>query len=97
MRRTSLVLILALSPLAQAQPPGLPGTATPQPYARPEVRSITPTPHNSPPLLVDPQRRRTPLSTPQPLPRDEPLPQLESERRRQQQHPAESMDKRGDQ
>jgi hypothetical protein len=93
MRHVVFVLILALSLSAQAQPPGLPGTATPQPYGKPEVRSITPAPRNSPPLLVNPQRPRTPLSAPQALPKDKPLPQLETQRRSQQQHPAESIGK----
>ncbi|MBD9424190.1 hypothetical protein IB232_02525 [Pseudomonas sp. PDM15] len=93
MRHVVFVLIFALSLSAQAQPPGLPGTATPQPYGKPEVRSITPAPRNSPPLLVNPQRPRTPLSPPQALPKDKPLPQLETQRRSQQQHPAESIGK----
>jgi len=93
MRHISLVFMLTLGLGAQAQPPGLPGTATPQPYGKPEVRSITPAPRNTPPLLVNPQRPRTPLSAPQTLPKDKPLPQLESQRRSQQQHPAESIGK----
>jgi hypothetical protein len=93
MRPLLFALILAMVPIAHAQPPGLPGTATPQPYGQPPVRSITPAPRNSPPLLVNPQRPRTPLSTPQPPPKDKPLPQLETQRRSQQQHPAESIQK----
>ncbi|MDD0844205.1 hypothetical protein [Pseudomonas sp. Gutcm_11s] len=95
MRRLSLLLILALSALAQAQPSGLPGTSTPQPYGQPQVRSITPVPRNSPPLLVNPAQpqQRMPLSSPRPVPRDQPLPSLETQRRSQEKHPAESIDK----
>ena len=92
MRRLSLLLMLCLSPLALAQPPGLPGTATPQPYGQPP-RSVAPVPRNSPPLLVNPAQPRQPLSAPQALPGDKPLPSLETQRRRQQKHPAESIDK----
>jgi hypothetical protein len=92
--RRPLVLIVALLPgiSAWAQPPGLPGTSTPQPYERPEVRSIEPAQRDRPPLLVNPRPPREPSSAPQ-VPQDRPLPPLESERRSQQRHPAESIDK----
>ena len=40
MHRLAPLLLLLLSLCAQAQPQGLPGTATPQPYAQPQVRSL---------------------------------------------------------
>jgi hypothetical protein len=85
--------LLLLTPLARAQQPGLPGTATPQPYAQPQVRGISPVPRSSAPLLVNPgqPQPRIPLSSPQPLPRDQPLPSLETQRRSQERHPAESI------
>ncbi|WP_043311642.1 hypothetical protein [Pseudomonas sp. ML96] len=95
MRPLSLLLILALSAFAQAQPSGLPGTATPQPYGQPQVRSISPAPRSSPPLLVNPAQpqQRVPLSSPRSLPKDQPLPSLDTQRRSQEKHPAESIDK----
>jgi len=94
MRHLPFLLLVALATCAWAQPPGLPGTPTPQPYGQPQLRSTPPVPRSSPPLLVNPQRPHTPLSTPQPLPKDQPLPQLETQRRAQEKHPAESIDKR---
>lgn len=92
--RRQIVLILTLLPVVSAwsQPPGLPGTATPQPYERPEVRSIEPAQRDRPPLLVNPRPPQEPSSAPQ-VPHDMPPPPLESERRSQQRHPVESIDK----
>lgn len=94
MRILSSILVCALSWSAQAQPPGLPGTATPQPYAQPQIRSLPMAPQSNPPLLVNPgQPSRAPMATPQPLPKDQPLPSLETQRRSQERHPAESIGK----
>ena len=67
-----------------------PGSATPQPYAQPQVRPLGPSVSN-PPLLNTPTQRR-PLDTPQALPRDKPLPQLQHQRDQNSAHPAEDMD-----
>lgn len=90
--RPLLLLIIPCS-FAWAQPPGLPGTSTPQPYERPEIRNAPSGSRDRPPLLVNPAVPRTPMSPPQALPKDKPLPTLESERRSQQRHPVESIDK----
>lgn len=68
----------------------MPGSATPQPYAQPQVRPLGPS-ITSPPLLNTPSRRQ-PLSVPQPLPRDKPLQQLQPQRERNSPHPAEELD-----
>lgn len=98
----ALLLACALSPLAQAQEPlrtpvapepGAPGTATPQPYGQPQIRNLPMAPRSSPPLLVNPgQPSRQPMNT-QPLPKDQPLPLLETQRRSQDKHPTESIGK----
>ena len=95
MRVLSMIFILCLSQGAQAQQPGMPGTPTPQPYAQPQIRSLPMTPQSSPPLLVNPGQPspRLPTAAPRSLPKDQPLPSLETQRRSQQSHPAESLDK----
>lgn len=77
----------------QAQTPGMPGTATPQPYAVPEVRTL-PAPRSGPPLLVNPQRPQLPSGYRAPAERDKPLPQLDSETRRRLEHPGEPMQRK---
>lgn len=95
MRALSLIAILCMSSIAQAQQPGSPGTSTPQPYAQPQIRSLPAAPHGSPPLLVNPNQpsTRAPTTTVRPVPKDQPLPSLETQRRSQEKHPAESIDK----
>ncbi|MDX5372821.1 MAG: hypothetical protein LPK18_10335 [Pseudomonadaceae bacterium] len=94
MRLLPLVLILLACPSAEALPPGAPGSATPQPYGQPQIRPQPVAPPGSPPLLVNPgQPSRVPNAAPRPLPQDQPLPSLETQRRSQQRHPAESIDK----
>ncbi|MGL4318655.1 MAG: hypothetical protein ACRCTL_18820 [Pseudomonas sp.] len=66
------------------------GTATPQPYAQPQVRPLGRS-ATSPPLLNTPSQRQ-PLNAPQPLPRDQPLPQLQHQREQNSAHPAEDLD-----
>nr|WP_286946960.1 hypothetical protein [Pseudomonas sp. UBA6718] len=84
MRSLYFFACLLLLPSAQtlAQPPGLPGTATPQPYAQPQIRTLPAAPRSSPPLLA-----------PQPLPRDQPLPQLDTRRNPQSAKPADASGK----
>ena len=95
MRALSLIAILCLSSMVQAQPPGSPGTPTPQPYAQPQMPSLPAAPRGTPPLLVNPNQPsvRTPTTTIRPIPKDQPLPSLETQRRSQEKHPAESIDK----
>lgn len=95
MRALWIIPLLCLSQVAQAQQPGMPGTPTPQPYAQPQIRSLPMTPQGSPPLLVKPGQpsSRVPAAAPRPLPKDQPLPALETQRRSQQSHPAESIDR----
>lgn len=95
MRIFPLIIALLLFPsswLGAAEllrsPP--PGTATPQPYAQPQVRPLGRS-ATSPPLLSVPAQRQ-PLSVPQPLPRDKPLPQLQHPREQNSAHPAEDLD-----
>ncbi|VXB68443.1 conserved exported hypothetical protein [Pseudomonas sp. 8AS] len=78
--RISLILpLLLVSTLNMAgPPPGSPGTATPQPYGQPQARPLGGSNRN-PPLLNSPAQHR-PLSQPRPVPRDQPLPQLERPR-----------------
>ncbi|MBC9250193.1 hypothetical protein A9179_07890 [Pseudomonas alcaligenes] len=82
MRLFSLLIALLLLPtswLAAAEllRSPMPGSATPQPYAQPQVRPLGRSISN-PPLLNNPSRPR-PLSVPQPLPKDQPLPQLQEQ------------------
>lgn len=97
MRSLYFFACLLLLPAAQtlAQPPGLPGTATPQPYAQPQIRTLPAAPRSSLPLQVRPGQPapRSPLLAPQPAPQDKPLPVLETRRRSQERHPVESVDR----
>lgn len=91
MRLLPLALALVCSLGAQAQSPGTPGTATPQPYAQPRIDAPSMAPRSSPPLLVKPGQpsSRVPAATSQPAPQDRPLPALERQRRQQQAEAAE--------
>lgn len=97
MRSLYFFACLLLLPAAQAmaQPPGLPGTATPQPYAQPQIRTLPAAPRSSPPLQVRPGQPapRSPLLAPQPLPRDQPLPQLDTRHNPQPAKPADASGK----
>ena len=93
MHRLAPLPLLLLSLCAQAQPQGLPGTATPQPYAQPQVRSLPAAPYGTPPLLVNPGQPARPLVNPPPAPRGQPLPQLEKRQQGQQRPAVEPSDK----
>lgn len=102
MRSFRFLACLLLLPAAQAlaQPPGLPGTATPQPYAQPQIRTLPATPRSSPPLQFIPGQvrpgqvsPRSPLLAPQSLPQDQPLPQLDTRRNPQPAKPADASGK----
>lgn len=96
MRSFRLLACLLLLPAVQAlaQPQGLPGTATPQPYAQPQIRTLPAAPRSSP-LQVRPGQPapRSPLLAPQPLPRDQPLPQLDTRGNPQSAKPADASGK----
>lgn len=81
---------LSAADLLRRPSAGSPGTATPQPYSQPQIRPLGNSNRN-PPLLSNPAQPR-PLSPPQSLPKDRPLPQLEPQRNSNPQHPAEQLD-----
>lgn len=68
-----------------------PGTATPQPYAQPQVRPLGRSISN-PPLLNTPSQPR-PMGVPRPLPKDKPLPQLQEQPERSPPHSAEKLER----
>lgn len=79
MRILGVFVLLLASAAAQAQPSGLPGTATPQPYAQPQINSLPMTPQRNAPLLVNPgQPSRVPSAIVPPPAKDQPLPALQS-------------------